>query len=133
MPGTQDDTPMVRSAVTPSLLAPDLDATLRFYVDVLGFSQTGAWREADARLVWAEVTRGDARLWFFRDTPVEPLTPVFSGLIYLFVGPVTPLAAALADVGVIFEWGPETQPYGLREVALRDPNGYLLVFAEDVD
>ena len=33
---------------------------------------------------------------------------------------------------VPFEWGPETQPYGLRELGIKDLNGYYLVFATDV-
>ncbi len=31
-----------------------------------------------------------------------------------------------------FEWGPETQHYGLRELGIKDLNGYYLVFATDV-
>jgi hypothetical protein len=31
---------------------------------------------------------------------------------------------------VPFQWGPEDTEFGIREFAIRDPNGYLLVFAE---
>ena len=44
---------------------------------------------------------------------------------------VDALAQRLAS-SVSFEWGPETQDYGLREVAIKDLNGYYLVFARDV-
>lgn len=31
---------------------------------------------------------------------------------------------------VAIEWGPEAYSYGRREFAIKDPNGYLLVFSE---
>ncbi len=62
--------------------------------------------------------------------PDQP-APVMSGLIYLFVEDVDALAARLAPQPVPIEWGPETQDYGLRELAIRDLNGYRLVFATD--
>ena len=58
--------------------------------------------------------------------------PVFSGLIYVFVDDVDAMAARIGGKARI-EWGPETQDYGLREVGVKDLNGYLLVFARDED
>ena len=37
------------------------------------------------------------------------------------------------NIRVDFAWGPEVQPYGLKELAFEDPNGYLVCLAEDVD
>ena len=56
--------------------------------------------------------------------------PVLSGLIYVFVDDVDSTAAHL-DGKVPFDWGPETQDYGLRELGIHDLNGYYLVFAQD--
>jgi hypothetical protein len=33
----------------------------------------------------------------------------------------------------VAEWGPEKMPYGMLEVAIRDPNGYLLSFGQEID
>ena len=46
--------------------------------------------------------------------------------------PCTDLDALAERVraSVPLEWGPETKDYGMREFGVRDPNGYLLVFAE---
>jgi len=121
---------MPRAPVTPSLYVPDLAAVLRYYTGTLGFTQTGAYEE-DGRTFWAEVALGRARLWFF-NTPLDGHPkPAFSGLIYVFVDDVDALAARLTGQ-VPFEWGPETQPYGLRELGIKDLNGYYLVFATDV-
>jgi len=121
---------MKRSPVTPSLFAPDLSATLRFYTDVLGFEQTGAYEE-DGETFWAEVARGEAHIWFFANALDDLPHPTFSGLIYVFVDDVDVLATKL-EGRVSIDWGPETQPYGLRELGIKDLNGYYLVFAKDV-
>lgn len=119
-----------RAPVTPSLFTPDLDAAVRFYVDVLGFGKTGEYLDEDGVAIWAELSLGSARIWFF-GTPLDGRPePVFSGLVYVFVPDVDALANRLAG-RLPFEWGPESQPYGLRELGLRDLNGYYLVFAAD--
>ena len=122
---------MPRAPVTPSLFAPDLTETVRYYVETLGFQQTGSYREDDGRETWAEVALAESRIWFFRYALDDLPRPVFSGLIYVFVDDVDALAARLGGQ-VRVRWGPETQHYGLRELGIEDPNGYLLVFARDV-
>ncbi len=122
---------MSRAPVTPSLYAPHLPGTLRFQVDALGFTQTGAYGEDD-EVFWAEVSLGEAHIWFFSNPLTGHERPVFSGLIYVFVDDVDAMARRLADEKVAIEWGPETQEYGLRGVACKGPNGYYLVFAKDV-
>lgn len=121
---------MKRSAVTPSLYVPDVAAAVRFYKDILGFSQTGSWEEGGA-LIWAEVALSEARVWFFSSTIEDKPGPAFSGLLYLFVEDVDAIAAMLRGK-VAIRWGPEDQPYGLRELGIEDLNGYLLVFAKDI-
>lgn len=122
---------MKRSPCTPSLFAPDIAATVAFYEDVFAFTRTGSY-EDDGAPVWAEVTRGEARIWFFSHALEELPKPVLSGLIYVFVDDVDDMAARIGGKAQI-EWGPETQDYGLRELGVRDLNGYRLVFARDAD
>ena len=126
---------MERSALTPSLHVTDVSASVAFYADVLGFHQTGEWTE-DGRLVWAEVTRegprGAARLWFFSRPIASRPGPALSGVIYLFVGDVDAAAARIGDAARV-SWGPEDQPYGLREFAIEDPDGYIICLARDID
>lgn len=119
---------MKRAALTPSLYAPDLQATLAFYVDVLGFQQTGGYEDPP---IWAELTRGEARIWLFSHALDDHPAPTFSGLLYVFVDDVDAMAQTLEGRADI-RWGPDTQDYGLRELGIADPNGYLIVFAQDV-
>jgi hypothetical protein len=55
--------------------------------------------------------------------------PALTGALYLFPESVDTLAAELRGK-VPFQWGPENTEFGIREFAVRDPNGYVLVFAE---
>ena len=121
---------MNQSPVTPSLYVPNLDAALHFYTHTLGFTKTDTFEE-DGKTYWAEVTLGEARLWFFANALDDIPEPTFSGLIYVLVDNVDKLVKQL-EGHTLFEWGPETQPYGLRELGIKDLNGYYLVFAQEV-
>ena len=119
-----------RSPLIPSLKVPDVETAVAFYAGILGFEPTGRW-EAAGELVWAEMTRGKARLWFFRDAQ-DPLDkPALTGFLYIFVDDVDAEAARLKDK-VKTVWGPEDMEYGLREFGFEDLNGYRLVFAKDI-
>lgn len=126
---------MERSALTISLYAPDVAAAVAFYVDELGFKQTGSWSEEDAPPIWSEVARdgpkGTARIWFFSHNIETRPGPMLSGLIYLFVDDVDAEAERLRG-RIAFQWGPENQEYGLRELGIEDLNGYLLCLAQDI-
>jgi uncharacterized glyoxalase superfamily protein PhnB len=119
-----------RSALTPSLYTPDIAAAVRYYTDKLGFTQTGSYEDEDGIEIWAEVARGEARIWFFSHVFEEMPEPVLSGVIYIMVDDVDAFARTLSD-DVKCRWGPLTQDYGLREVGVEDCNGYILVFARD--
>lgn len=124
---------MNRSPLTVSLYVPDVAKAVEFYVESFGFDKTGKWEEEGVQ-VWAEVTRkssaGGARIWFFSHQIEDRRGPAFSGLIYLFVDDVDAEAQRLKGRATI-RWGPETMPYGLRELGVEDLNGYLVCFAKD--
>lgn len=121
----------IGSRIVPSLMVRDLDESLDFYVEKLGFEVTGRYPEMGDP-VWAEVRRDGVILQFFgADSAPEGLssTPGLSGTLYFYPESVMKLAGELRGK-VLFEWGPEVMDYGQREFALRDPDGYFLAFAE---
>ncbi len=122
---------MARQAVTPSLFSDDLDNTIAFYLTELGFRQTGIYHDqGDPGPTWTELSLGKANIWFFANPLGGFPKPAFSGLIYLFVDDVDSYHLTLG-ASVEIAWGPQSQPYGLRELGIRDCNGYYLVFAQD--
>lgn len=117
------------SRVVPSLLVTNMPESLSFYLDVLGFSQTGYY-PIESNPEWTEVRRDEATLHLFTDAPHgTPDAPALSGVIYFHPESVEALADELRDK-VPFEWGPEVTENGMREFGIRDPNGYLLAFTE---
>jgi hypothetical protein len=51
---------------------------------------------------------------------------------YIYVDGLSALWDDIKD-RVTAEWGPEEMPYGLKEFAIKDPDGYLLSFGEELD
>jgi catechol 2,3-dioxygenase-like lactoylglutathione lyase family enzyme len=115
--------------VLPALLVADMRKTLDFYIDLLGFVQTGYY-PIESEPIRTEVRRdGVAIILFTEAMHFAGETPAFTGTLYLFPESVGRLADELRGK-VPFQWGPEDTEFGIREFAIRDPNGYLLVFAE---
>jgi catechol 2,3-dioxygenase-like lactoylglutathione lyase family enzyme len=115
--------------VLPCLLTADMRRTLDFYIDVLGFTQTGYY-PIESEPIRTEVRRDEVALIFFTEaTHNLGEEPAFSGALYFFPDDINQMAEELQPK-VPFEWGPEDSDLGVREFAIRDPNGYVLVFAQ---
>jgi catechol 2,3-dioxygenase-like lactoylglutathione lyase family enzyme len=100
----------------------DMDRTVAWYGDVLGFRCVR--RAGDG---WCHLEQGSVSLMFMRNDHVGP--PHATATQYIHVDDVDALWEALKD-RVTAEWGPEDMSYGMREFAIRDPDGYLLSFGE---
>ncbi len=122
------------------LIANDLDDTIAFYAR-LGFECIGTFGEPET--TWCQVARDDVRLMFNKGDP-EPHdhgdgvlhadVPEMSGSIYIDVDDVDAFfAETQAKVADAVEWEPTTYPHGMREFAVRDNNGYLLIFGAPAD
>ncbi len=122
--------PSRRTGVIPRLPVADLRRTIAFYTDSLGFQIGVLW--PDDNPTFATLDRDAVSLGFF--TPDAPRGPVTVGSADLYLGSddVRALHTAIKDV-VKVEWGPEVYFYGRREFAVRDPDGYLLIFTEPTD
>jgi catechol 2,3-dioxygenase-like lactoylglutathione lyase family enzyme len=103
--------------------------SLDFYLDVLGFAQTGYY-PIESEPIRTEVRRDDVAIILYTE-PVRgsDQPPAFTGVLYIFPKSVESLAEELHS-RVPFAWGPEDTDFGIREFAIRDPDGYTLVFAE---
>ncbi|NKB89236.1 MAG: hypothetical protein GKS06_13545 [Acidobacteria bacterium] len=112
----------------PSLLARDLHTTASFYAG-LGFEIAGRYPEEGAA-TWMELRHGALAIQFHAEPPVDtPPGPVMSGTLYVYGADVRTLADQV-DGRIEFVWGPEVMDYGMFEFGVRDPDGYILAFAE---
>jgi len=113
---------------TPRPPVADLARAIEFYA-LLGFRLDVLWPEESP--TFAIVTRDATSVGFFTPTPERPGR---IGDAELYVR-VSGAAALHAEVGrrVAVEWGPEVYSYGRREFAVRDPDGYPVIFTEPTD
>ena len=112
------------------LLVNDVAATLAYYGDKLGF-ETSAWEVNPTLYGYAE--RDNCLLHFAcfngatpRPNHEEAPPDMFD--VYVWVDDPDALHAELLERGADLLHGPVNQEYGLREIRVRDPHGYILAF-----
>lgn len=115
--------------VLPCFLVRDIRRSLDFYLDLLGFNQTGNY-PIESEPIRTEVRRDDVAIVLITEAAHGLAeTPAFTGVLYIFPDSIDQLADEVRGK-VPFAWGPEDTDFGIREFAIRDPDGYTLVFAE---
>jgi catechol 2,3-dioxygenase-like lactoylglutathione lyase family enzyme len=115
--------------IVPRLPVTDLARSVAFYRDVLGFRTDVLW--PDDAPWFAILERDGVGVGLFVPTAENPVTAGYAEL-YIDVTDARLLHQRVKD-RVAIEWGPEVYTYGRREFALRDPDGYLVIFSKETD
>jgi len=123
--------------LTPNLLVADVERSLTFYADVLGFSR-GMTVPEQPPFVFASVVSGTVEIFFneketgAREYPAFAGKPIgATGTMFIETENVEALHERLKSrVAIVMPL--VTQWYGLKEFAIADPDGYLITFAERV-
>jgi catechol 2,3-dioxygenase-like lactoylglutathione lyase family enzyme len=115
--------------ITPRLPVADLARTIAFYSDLLGFQVGALWPQDEP--TFAILNRDDVNLQFCLDEQRLPGT-LGHATINIEVNDGQAMHDRLAG-RLKVEWGPEVYWYGRREFAIRDPDGYLIIFTEETD
>ncbi len=119
-------------ASSPHFFVTDLMKSVRFYVDVLGFDEPEIWGDPpcfamparDGFIVMLNQCEGH---------DPSPNGPRDCWDAYFWVDQIGDFLEIARDKGADIVHGLENRPfYGMREIGLRDPDGYMLVFAEDM-
>ncbi len=146
------NSPAAFSRLTPILITDDMDATIAFYRDVLGFKVTA--QIPDENPTWCFLFRDDAAIMF--TTPEEHEHEHEHGededhshdhehdhehhdssgsnrlwTMYIYSDGVEALWEELKDEKTVAYPLYDTH-YGMREFGLRDRDGYMLSFGRDV-
>lgn len=113
----------------PFLPVRDLKETIAYYRDTLGFSNEWFWEDTDAG-----IERDDMHLLFSRNPPFIDAINAAAGdrgfEVMWFVENVDDIYEEYKAKGVEITGDLQDEPWGVREFAFKDINGYYIRVAE---
>ena len=118
-------------AISPCFIVSDVDQTIAFYRDKLGFETR--LREPDPDPFFAIIGRDGAQIFVKSDKDVSPLPNskrhrFMRWDAFVYVADPDALAAEFADHGAAFSEPLKDTHDGLRGFEICDPDGYVLFF-----
>ena len=123
--------------VTPNLVVSDIGRSTAFYRDVLGLPVHMTVPDAPP-FVFVWLMQGDVRIFLNDQATVGELDPHMAArplggsfTIYMRVVGVDALWERVSGRAKVAD-PISTKPYGMREFAIEDPDGYLITVAEEM-
>lgn len=118
---------MTLQAMTPMLRTPDLQGTIAFYTEVLGFTCETVSEDWGFAALQCD---GIALMLSGLNAHEGDVATAFTGSLYLRTDDVDGLWRRLKDRAHVC-YPIEEFEYGMREFAIYDNNGYLLQFGQE--
>jgi len=121
-------------SVSPSLTVNDIEKSLAWYRDVLGFTVDQRW-EGDGKLMGAEMKAGSVVLMIGQDDWKKGRDRVKGAGVRIYCDTdqdIDRLAARIKANGGTLAQEPKDQPWGMRDLAIDDPDGYKITIARDL-
>ena len=118
--------------LAPVLLAPDVKEALDYYRDVLGFDVEPYPGEPD---VYGYATRDGSSIHIAHADHCRPNSDLVTNLcdVYLYVDDVEAIHDELVERGAQLIHPPTDREYGMREIRVRDLNGYVLGIGKAIE
>jgi len=125
------------NSLTPNLMVNDVEETIEFYTDILGFTVLMTVPET-GKLDWAMVKRNDVVIMFQTKKSLSSELPRLAGekpggglTFYIKVDRITELHEELFNNEVEIISDLESTFYNTIEFSVVDLNGYVLTFSEE--
>ncbi len=119
---------MKLTALKPLLWTVDLQESIDFYTEILGFT----CGERNDDWVWATLHKDDVEIMFAKPNEQTPFdNPTFTGSLYFNTDDVDALWEDLKDKAAVC-YPIENFDWEMREFAIFDNNGYILQFGQPV-
>lgn len=126
--------------ITPNLLVGDMEASLRFYRDMLGFTVSQTVPET-APFIFSWMKKDDAELFLNQQQKPQPGQPnplagrPLGGTLsmYMPMKGIEELLKKVEEHGIKIAIPLHKEFYGMTEFAVFDPDGYLIIFAQPED
>jgi uncharacterized glyoxalase superfamily protein PhnB len=116
-------------SITPMLWVDDVRATIDYYVSVLGFDEANYMTEPE----WGVVEKHKVKIMLAKPGKNWPYDkPCFTGSLYLQTDDADAWWSFLKDKATIY-YPIEDFKYGMREFAIKDCNGYILQFGQEIE
>lgn len=108
----------------------DIEASARFYADMLGFDANSFFRDDDGTAFFAIVGLGSVTIGLQR---LEDFVVHDGTVTYIYVDDAETLARRFTDAGGTLLHPPHKTFYGILEFDLKDPDGHIIAFGQDLE
>jgi catechol 2,3-dioxygenase-like lactoylglutathione lyase family enzyme len=118
------------TGLAPVLVVPEVGETLAYYRDQLGF-ETRGWEQNPAQYGYA--WRDECHIHFNQGEQPRPNSEVVQPDlfdVYLWIDDVQALHEEFLGRGADVLHEPIERPWGMLEIRVLDPNGYILAFGQ---
>ena len=122
------------SEASPAFTVNDLERSMAWYTGVLGFAIDEKW-ERDGKLMGVSMLAGDVT-WMIGQDDWQKGRDRRKGegfRIYCTTrGDVDKIAAGIKARGGMLDYEPQDQPWGSRDFAITDPDGFKITIGKDI-
>jgi lactoylglutathione lyase len=121
-------------SVSPGLTVSDIEKSLVWYRDVLGFTPGDRW-ESKGKLMGVELSAGNAMFMIGQDDWQKGRDRIKGQGVRLYCETgqdIDRLAAQIKANGGTLAQEPKDQSWGMRDIAIDDPDGYKITIAANL-
>jgi lactoylglutathione lyase len=118
----------------PGLTVNDIEKSLAWYRDVLGFTVGERW-ESDGKLMGVELTAGDVMFMIGQDDWKKGRDRVKGVGVRWYCATdqdIDRLASRIKAQGGTLTQEPKDQPWGMRDLTVDDPDGFKITIAKEL-
>ncbi|HYX21682.1 MAG TPA: VOC family protein [Thermoanaerobaculia bacterium] len=130
-PGNGRDVLALRTA-SPSFTVNDLEKSLGWYRDVLGFDVEETWKNPDGKVMGISLKAGDVSFMIGQDDWKKGRDRSKGEGFRIYCETkksVDDLARRIEAKGGRLDSGPTDQPWGVRDISVTDPDGFKITIA----
>jgi lactoylglutathione lyase len=122
------------TAASPSFTVADVEKSLAWYRDILGFTVGDRW-ENDGKLMGVELSAGDVLFMIAQDDWKKGRDRVKGEGMRLYCDTtqdIDGIAARIKAAGGTLAQEPKDQPWGTRDLSIDDPDGFKITIGRDL-
>src|SRR5215510_2392208 len=123
--------PLALRSASPSFTVNDLDRSVAWYRDVLGFGVEETWKD-DGKVIAVSLRAGDVSFMIGQDDWKKGRDRKKGEGFRIYCETkknVDDLAKKIESKGGRLDSGPTDQPWGVRDITLTDPDGFKITIA----